>query len=338
MARELLWERWCFVHQGVRASRQFIFCGEGAFVLDIAADDAPISAMNLLTIRHRTRYRYRLPVQLGKHRLMLRPREAREVRLISSQISVNPEARISWTNDVFGNAIATAQFDAPTDDLTIDSTAVVELAAEPWPVFDVASSADRYPFFYSRDEIVDLGSLAHPQYFDPAHRLADWAASFVSGGDTDTLALLKDLVAGTAAQINYQSREQEGTQTPRQTLDRGWGSCRDFAVLFAEAARSLGFGARLVSGYLYTPEQPLQVAGGSTHAWTEVYLPGPGWITFDPTHRALGGFNLIPIAVGRSIDQAMPVVGTFFGMTDAYLGMSVDVQVAPGSHTPRTDL
>ena len=268
---------------------------------------------------------------------MLRPREAREVRLVSSQISVNPEARISWTNDVFGNAVATAQFDAPTDDLVIESTAVVALAAEPWPVFDVAASAERYPFFYSRDEIVDLGSLAQPQYFDPSRRLADWASSFICGGETDTLALLKDLVAGTAAQINYQSREQEGTQTPRQTLDRGWGSCRDFAVLFAEAARSLGFGARLVSGYLYNPKQSLQVDGGSIHAWTEVYLPGPGWIAFDPTHRALGGFNLIPIAVGRSIDQAMPVVGTFFGMTDAYLGMSVDVQVTPGSAGPRSD-
>ena len=287
--------------------------------------------MNLLTIRHRTRYRYRMPVQLGRHRLMLRPREGREVRLISSHIAVNPGARLSWTNDVFGNAIATAHFDAPADDLTIDSTAVVALAAEPWPVFDVAATAERYPFFYSRDEIVDLGALAQPQYYDPANRLSEWASAFVCGSQTDTLALLKDLVAGTAAQIRYQSREEEGTQTPRQTLDRGWGSCRDFAVLFAEAARSLGFGARLVSGYLYNPAQPLQVDGGSTHAWTEIYLPGPGWITFDPTHRALGGFNLIPIAVGRSIEQAMPVVGTFFGMTDAYLGMSVDVEVAPGS-------
>lgn len=300
-------------------------------MLDIAVDDAPISAMNLLTIRHRTHYRYRCPVQLGKHRLMLRPREGREVRLISSDLSVSPAARLSWTNDVFGNAIATAHFDVRADALMIESTVVVALAAEPLPVFDLAASAERYPFFYSRDEMVDLGALAEPQYYDPARRLANWASSFVCGGETDTLALLKDLVAGTAAQIRYQSREQEGTQSPRETLDRGWGSCRDFAVLFAEAARSLGFGARLVSGYLYNPDPSSQVDGGSTHAWTEVYLPGPGWITFDPTHRALGGFNLIPVAVGRGIDRVMPVVGTFFGMTDAYLGMSVEVEVAPGS-------
>ena len=91
--------------------------------------------------------------------------------------------------------------------------------------------------------------------------------------------------------IAYQSREDEGTQSPIQTLDRGWGSCRDFAVLFVEAARSLGFGARIVSGYLYHPHPAMVQLGdaGSTHAWAEVYVPGAGWITFDPTNRSVGG-------------------------------------------------
>lgn len=311
----------------IRGRWRFIFRRVPAIALDIAANGAPISPMSLLTIRHRTSYRYRLPVWLGRHRLMLRPRESREVRLLSSRIDVSPATVLTWTNDVFGNAVASADFDAPADGLVIDSVAEVSLAAEPLPVFEVAASAAHYPFFYSGDELLDLGQLALPQYFDPARRLGDWAKGFVRGHETDTLALLKDLVAGTAAQINYQSREEEGTQSPRQTLDRGWGSCRDFAVLFAEAARSLGFGARLVSGYLYNPDEVSGHGGGSTHAWAEVYLPGPGWITFDPTHRALGGFNLIPVAVGRSIAQAMPVSGTFFGMTDAYLGMSVEVEV-----------
>lgn len=247
--------------------------------------------------------------------------------MLSSCIEVTPRAFLTWTNDVFGNVITSAGFDAPADGLVIDSTAMVALAAEPWPVFDIAASALRYPFFYSSDEILDLGPLAQPQYFDPVGRLAEWAGAFVRGDDTDTLALLQDLVAGTATQIRYQSREEEGTQSPRQTLDRGWGSCRDFAVLFAEAARTLGFGARLVSGYLYNPDRPLQSDTGATHAWAEIYLPGPGWITFDPTHRALGGFNLIPVAVGRGIAQVMPVAGTFFGVSDAHLGMSVEVEV-----------
>src|SRR5207244_3109870 len=127
-----------------------------------------------------------------------------------------------------------------------------------------------------------------------------------------------------------QSREDEGTQSPTQTLDRGWGSCRDFAVLFAEAVRTLGFGARIVSGYLYNPDQGSvgSSGAGSTHAWAEVYVPGAGWITFDPTNHSVGSINLIPVAVARDIWQATPVVGSFVGMTDAFAGMEVEVDVS----------
>ena len=133
-----------------------------------------------------------------------------------------------------------------------------------------------------------------------------------------------------ASQINYQSREDEGTQSPNQTLDRGWGSCRDFAVLFADAARTLGFGARIVSGYLYNPNQNLVGSSntGSTHAWAEVFVPGAGWISFDPTNRSVGNFNLIPVAVARDIRLAIPVAGSFFGMSDAFIGMTVEVVVS----------
>jgi transglutaminase-like putative cysteine protease len=116
---------------------------------------------------------------------------------------------------------------------------------------------------------------------------------------TDTLAFLKDLNHAVAETIRYQSREAEGTQSPMETLERGWGSCRDFAALFAEAVRSLGFGARLVSGYLYNRDR--QGVGsndaGSTHAWAEVYVPGAGWITFDPTNRSVGGSRLPSCAI-----------------------------------------
>ena len=119
-----------------------------------------------------------------------------------------------------------------------------------------------------------------------------------------------------------QLSEQGGRRHPvaDPDLDRGWGSCRDFAVLFVEAARSLGFGARIVSGYLYNPDQDVcGIRGaGSTHAWAEVYVPGAGWITFDPTNRSVGGFNLIPVAVARDIRQVMPVAGSFVGTTDAF--------------------
>jgi len=282
-----------------------------------------------LRIQHRTSYRYHRPVTLGPHRMMLRPRESRDLRLISSDVSVTPTAMVTWAQDVFGNAVAMATFQTMTDALVIDSVAELELTAVAWPVFDVAASAISYPFRYADDEWIDLGALTIQQYPDPAGRLRDWARAFVRSNPTDTLALLKDLGAGVSGWISYQSREDPGTQSPTQTLDRGWGSCRDFAVLFVEAARSLGFGTRVVSGYLYLPQQ--NIAGtadaGSTHAWAEVFVPGAGWITFDPTNRSVGGFNLIPVAVARDIRQAMPVAGSFVGMTDAFQGMSVEVSV-----------
>lgn len=116
---------------------------------------------------------------------------------------------------------------------------------------------------------------------------------------------------------------------PLQTLERGWGSCRDFAVLFVEAARSLGFGARIVSGYLDNRAESLigQNLAGSTHAWAEVYLPGAGWITFDPTNLSVGGFNLVPVAVGRDIRQVMPVSGSYAGPADMLDDMTVEVEL-----------
>jgi transglutaminase-like putative cysteine protease len=278
-----------------------------------------------LRIHHKTTYRYHEPVKLGPHRLMLRPRESRELRLMSNFVSVTPAAMVTWAHDVCGNAVALATFGALADHLVIDSVAELELDAAPWPVFDIAASAADYPFFYAREEWIDLGALTAPQYADPAGQLRDWARAFVRGCPTNTLALLKDLSAGVAEGILYQSREDEGTQSPIETLDRGRGSCRDLAVLFVEAARSLGFGARIVSGYLYNPERERNI--GTTHAWAEIFVPGAGWISFDPTNRGVGGFNLIPVAVARDIRQAMPVSGSFTGMTGAFQGMSVEVVV-----------
>jgi transglutaminase-like putative cysteine protease len=285
---------------------------------------------NTLRIQHKTVYSYRQPVRLGPHRLLLRPRESRDLRLLSSEIRLTPAAAaIIWSEDVFGNAVAVASFEGATDALTIESEVALNLGGEPWPVFPVAASAMSYPFLYADGEWTDLGALAVQQHDDPAGRLGAWTRGFVRSHPTDTLALLKDLSAGVPAWVSYQSRDEEGTQTPLQTLDRGWGSCRDFALLFAEAARSLGFGARLVSGYLFNSDEGVigSSGPGSTHAWAEVYVPGAGWITFDPTNRSVGGLNLIPVAVARDIAQVAPVAGSFVGATDAFFGMSVEVSV-----------
>lgn len=283
--------------------------------------------MTRVRIRHRTTYEYNTAVCLLPHRLLLRPREGRELRVVSMEVTVTPIATVTWAQDVAGNAVATATFGAMTDRLVIDSAVSLDFEASWWPVFDMAASALFYPFAYASDEWADLGTLAVPQYPDPDGRLRDWARGIMVGASTDTLALLKDVNASVSGSVCYQSRDDEGTQTPLQTLDRGWGSCRDFAVLFVEAVRSLGFGARIVSGYLCDTRQAPLRGAGTTHAWAEVYVPGPGWISFDPTNRQVGGGNLVPVAVGRDIRQVMPVAGSFIGMSDAFRAMSAEVFV-----------
>lgn len=283
----------------------------------------------ILNILHKTSYRYNSPVTLGPHRLLLRPRESRTVRVISADLAISPEATVNWAQDVFGNTVATAVFDTTSDTLVIESRTKVELDAAAWPVFAIAASASSYPFSYSNDEWADLGALAVPQYPDPAGQLAGWTRAFIRSDPTDTLSLLKDLNTGVTGSIAYQSRDDEGTQTPVETLNRGWGSCRDMAVLFVEAARQLGFGARLVSGYLWTTEPAVPAQAGTTHAWAEVFVPGAGWITFDPTNRNMGDLNLIPVAVVRHIDQAAPVSGHFSSPTGAFQSLTVAVELTP---------
>jgi transglutaminase-like putative cysteine protease len=280
----------------------------------------------LYSIRHRTEYHYRQAVHLGPHRLMMRPRESRELRLVSHEITTWPPAPLIWAQDVFGNTVAGASFADQANSLIIESTATVDLTSALWPVFPMAARAIQYPFNYSADERTDLGALLSPQYPDPMGRLSAWAASFVRSNPTDTLSLLKDVNAGISGTASYQAREEEGTQPPTRTLDLGRGSCRDFAVLFAETARVLGFGARVVSGYLFNRVQ--QGMAGTTHAWAEVFVPGAGWIGFDPTHRQMGSHNLIPVAVARDLSQAMPVSGTFTGANNDPVRLSVDVRVS----------
>ncbi|MDR4307687.1 transglutaminase family protein [Chelatococcus sambhunathii] len=285
--------------------------------------------MDALRIRHRTAYRYRRPVSLQPHRLVMRPRESRELRLVAFDIRITPAASLAWSYDVSGNAVATATFRDPTNALMIESVADIELDAPAWPVFDIAASAILYPFAYSDDERADLGSSTLNQHLDPQGRLRDWARGFVYSWPTDTLSLLKDVNAGVWSGVAYEIREDEGTQSPLETLDRKRGSCRDFATLFAETVRSLGFGARVVSGYLHDPGLGLEGSAGpgSTHAWAEVYVPGAGWITFDPTNQSVGGANLIPVAVARDVKQIMPVSGSYVGSVDAFSAMTVEVSV-----------
>jgi transglutaminase-like putative cysteine protease len=287
--------------------------------------------LTIFDVRHTTVYRYRRPVALGDHRLMLRPRDSHDLRLIQTSLNLSPPAMLRWSYDVFSNSIAVASFAEPATELWIESSLRLETYAVPRPRFQIASEAASYPFAYSAADRIDLGRMLDRHYPDPANGLGSWARGFVRGSPTDTAALLADLNNGVGAWISYEGRESEGTQTPLETLKRRRGSCRDLAVLLIEASRSLGFGARIVTGYLYNPfadhGATTATGAGTTHAWADIYVPGAGWVAYDPTNGTVGGADLIRVAVTRDIGQAVPIAGSFVGAPDDYLGMTVDVSV-----------
>lgn len=278
-----------------------------------------------LRLSHTTTYRYARAVQLHPHRMMLRPRGTHDVHVIAHDLQCRPAAELVWTQDVFGNLAATAVFDQAVSELAIISELTVETWADPWPVLRIDPRAHAYPFDHTPDEISDLGAFRQPE--DPDDAVQAWALSFIYSNPTDTLSLLKDLNAGALAAAVYRERDEEGTQTAAETLRLATGSCRDLAALFIEAARYLGFGARAASGYLFDPDEP-ERQPDTTHAWAEVYLPGAGWTSFDPTHQRLGGAGLIPVAVGRRNSQVMPITGSYVGGPEDFLQMDVHVTIA----------
>jgi transglutaminase-like putative cysteine protease len=151
--------------------------------------------------------------------------------------------------------------------------------------------------------------------------LESWVGNVWNRGTAiQTYTLLQDLTRYINQTFSYQVREEPGVQSPAQTLASGTGSCRDFAMLFMAAARSLGLAARFVSGYLH---DPLSNGPGSTHAWAEVYLPGAGWKGFDPTGGIMVGSDHIPVAVARLPESVPPVAGSFRGAASATLDVGV---------------
>jgi transglutaminase-like putative cysteine protease len=287
--------------------------------------------MKLLTVRHATTYRYSAPVTFGQHRLMLRPRDSHDLRLVGAELTLSPPGKVRWLHDVFSNSVALVDFDAPADELTIVSKLRIERYANERLDFAITPEAENYPFMHSADDRSDLGRLRERHYQDRG-TVETWARQFVLETPTNTFNLLATMNAAIRGAFEYRAREEEGTQAPDVTIETKGGTCRDFALLFIEAARSLGFGARFVTGYLYDPAldggaEAVQGAG-ATHAWAEIYLPGAGWVEFDPTNGLIAGENLIRVAVTRDPSQAVPIGGTFAGEDGAtFTGMEVDVTV-----------
>jgi transglutaminase-like putative cysteine protease len=289
--------------------------------------------MSFLTVSHRTTYRYREPVVLGEHRMMFRPRESHDLRLMHSTLSILPQPTLlRWLHDPFDNSVAIAEFDGTTTELSFYSEVTLQHFDSTQPDYPLEDYARRYPFRYSDQ---DFSVLALGLAAGNSKSVSGWVLRFLDPADTtETMRMLTKLTRGIQEELEYAPRAEKGVQTPDETLRLRRGSCRDFAVLMMEAVRSLGIAARFVSGYIFTPDDAGLAGGGATHAWMQAYLPGAGWIDFDPTNSIIGNRNLIRVAVAWSPEHVLPLWGTYSGPPGSFIAMDVDVRVAEATGPP----
>ncbi|EDL48055.1 transglutaminase family protein [Erythrobacter sp. SD-21] len=285
--------------------------------------------MPTVSINHLTRYRYRRDVSFGEHRILVRPRESYDQRVLRAELAIDPEpTSLRWLQDVFGNAVAIAQFDTRADELEIRSTAEVEHLPNGPDDIAIEKYAQTYPFTYSAEDMPDLLRSIERLYPDGDREIDTWARGFLTNERTDTLSLLRCITETIYTEFDYEPRFDKGVQSPLATLSLRKGTCRDHAVLMMEAVRALGFAARFVSGYLYNPQnENRRIGGHATHAWLRVFLPGSGWIEFDPTNGIIGNRGLIRVAVAREPTQAVPLSGTWVGQKGSHIDMDVDVRI-----------
>ena len=278
-----------------------------------------------LRLRHLTEYRYRQPVTFGTHRLMMRPREGHDIRILGRRTEIFPEATIRFVRDIYGNSIAILDFKKQADRLRIEVEADIGYIRDT-PVEELIDPMAQYfPFQYAPEEQLDLVPWRLPSYPYDVTTLAHWLHElYVPGQQIETLDLLANLNSHIFRSFRYEARDTMGVQVPSETIAKGSGSCRDYAVLMMEAARHWGFAARFVSGYI----QMAEGQHGATHAWTEIYVPGSGWLGFDPTNNKPVGREHIAVAVAREQEKACPITGTWTGPTGAFDGMTVEVEVS----------
>ncbi len=292
-------------------------------------------AMDIIAVRHLTRYRYARPVGFGEHRMMLRPRESFDQHVLEYSLTIRPEpVDIRYIHDVFGNTIGLARFSAPADELLFES--FVRLEHTPERSLDDPSAPDlarnTYPFAYSAADLPDLYSSLLRETGPEGELLTIWARRFLEDlPKVDAPHVLAAMAHTIHDEFEYVGRAWGPAQRPALTLRLGRGTCRDFAVLMMEAVRTLGLAARYCSGYLYVPAREIpggtRQGGGNTHAWVRVFLPQGGWAEYDPTNGLVGNRDLIRVSVVRDPAQASTLSGTFEGKPEDYLGMDVEVDV-----------
>ena len=284
--------------------------------------------MPILNVRHVTTYHYKQPVAFGDHRMMLRPRDDDDQKVLESRLGITPApSHLTWTRDIFGNHVAIARFADRASELRFESTIRVNQAPAGFRSADIMEFARTYPFAYAPEDRPDHAHLTTPPSAHP--RLDRWAANFLrADGSADTRELLLGMTQTIRRTFKHVARHEKGTLDPIETLKLATGSCRDLAMLMIAALRSLGIAARFVSGYLHlADDDDDRLTGGNTHAWVQAYIPGPGWVDFDPSSGMFGNENLVRVAVAREPREAIPVQGTWIGTAADHLAMKVAVKV-----------
>jgi transglutaminase-like putative cysteine protease len=273
--------------------------------------------MPRLKIRHESVYTYSAPVTFGPWRLLIRPLDTHATRLISASLEA-PSADIKWAYDAYGNCICHLKPHNPAAVLKVVNNLVVDR----FPATLVDIQTDRT--VYSLADRVILGPFIAPATDDDSPIYRDWRHAQIGRADEPALDLLRRINANIHNDFKYDARYEPGTQGPDETLSLHSGTCRDFAWLMIETARRLGFAARFVTGYLYSPN--LKVRGaGATHAWCEVFLPSLGWMEFDPTNALVESADLIRVATTRTWQEADPMSGSIAGDATCNLKVAVDV-------------
>ncbi|MFO7724622.1 MAG: transglutaminase family protein [Oceanipulchritudo sp.] len=269
----------------------------------------------LLSIQHRTVYRYPQPVRLSRHRIRLHPRSSPALRVHRFNLTLEPGARVYWMRDLHGNPVAVASFDEPAGALSI--IASMELDLVPVNPFDflLEPHAAFFPFPYTDFESRALAPFMAAGNPEECARVLPWLAREFPDFSGPTMQILTRLNRRLKERLRYVRREEQGVQAPDVTVDKGSGSCRDYARLMIEICRQAGLAARFVSGYFHDPavarQSPSAASPESMHAWCEIYLPGAGWKGFDPTHGLLATETCIPCAVSIDPWEASPIQGSY---------------------------
>jgi transglutaminase-like putative cysteine protease len=263
---------------------------------------------------------------------MLRPRENYDISLENFSLTISPGYRLRWKRDLYENNIGLLELIEPAAELFIETDCQINVCAENPFNFVIAPEAAEYPFEYDHELLPQLKGLIEPLYPRDLKRVQEWLHPYWHlGKRLGTLELLQALNKVIYRDIRYQRRERRGVQSPAETLELNSGSCRDFAALFMEACRFLGLAARFVSGYMYSAAITGRM---SMHGWAEIYLPGAGWIGFDPSWGILAAAQYIPVAVTRHPEHAPPISGTFFGFSRDYLRTEVELYVKRTDEMP----